>query len=269
MKAINVAKPNDNARTTEAHKTKDMEPYTDVWDSELDDKRHATERLGDSVNELREENLDTSETPTQSENKEVGEVNKGDDSSVGISTLDPVDLATSGLVGGSVSDNLPKDEVTEQLSDGNNSSPEDPSSQLDSGLVVAGESTIQQSASTNELESNVNDAESSPMRNIEMENKPLTEGEVKLKESNAEIVNTAESDFNERMGASEDADKKDTLDTLTESGDVFEPGTVFVEYRRAESACMAAHSLQGRIFDGRVVAVAYASLDLYHMKFPR
>ncbi|KAL5848797.1 hypothetical protein ACOSQ3_006860 [Xanthoceras sorbifolium] len=48
---------------------------------------------------------------------------------------------------------------------------------------------------------------------------------------------------------------------------IFELGSVFVEYRRTEASCMAAHCLHGRLFDDRFVTVEYAPLDLYKAKF--
>ncbi|VFQ63327.1 unnamed protein product [Cuscuta campestris] len=48
---------------------------------------------------------------------------------------------------------------------------------------------------------------------------------------------------------------------------IFEPGCVLIEYRRAEASSMAAHCLHGRLFDDRTVTVEYVSLDLYRKKF--
>ncbi|KAK9007329.1 hypothetical protein V6N11_051157 [Hibiscus sabdariffa] len=50
---------------------------------------------------------------------------------------------------------------------------------------------------------------------------------------------------------------------------IFEPGCVFVEYRRTEASCTAAHSLHGRLFDNRFVTVEYIDLNLYRVKFPK
>lgn len=52
-------------------------------------------------------------------------------------------------------------------------------------------------------------------------------------------------------------------------GHIFEPGCVFVEYRRAEASCMAAHSLHRRLFDDRIVTVEYIPLDLYRARFSK
>ncbi|KAJ4954254.1 hypothetical protein NE237_011037 [Protea cynaroides] len=50
---------------------------------------------------------------------------------------------------------------------------------------------------------------------------------------------------------------------------VFEHGSVPVEYLRAESSCMAAHCLHGRLYGGRFVAMGYISHDLYLARFPK
>lgn len=50
---------------------------------------------------------------------------------------------------------------------------------------------------------------------------------------------------------------------------IFEPGCVFVEYRRTEASCTAAHCLHGRLFDDRIVTVEYVPLDVYRARFPK
>ena len=46
-------------------------------------------------------------------------------------------------------------------------------------------------------------------------------------------------------------------------------GRVYVEFSREESACRAAHALEGRTFKGRKVTCAYLSLRLYQRKFKK
>ncbi|KAI9080645.1 hypothetical protein K1719_037402 [Acacia pycnantha] len=53
------------------------------------------------------------------------------------------------------------------------------------------------------------------------------------------------------------------------SDHVFEPGCVFVEFRRTEACCKAAHCLHGRFFDGRMVTVEYVALSLYKARFTK
>lgn len=55
----------------------------------------------------------------------------------------------------------------------------------------------------------------------------------------------------------------------SDTGFVFEPGSVLVEFLREEAACMAAHSLHGRRFGNRTVHAGYAPYDLYLQKYPR
>ncbi|KAF3780753.1 Splicing factor U2AF subunit [Nymphaea thermarum] len=50
---------------------------------------------------------------------------------------------------------------------------------------------------------------------------------------------------------------------------IFEPGSIFVEFMRKEGACLAAHSLHGRLYGARAVATGYVSLDLYKARFLR
>ncbi|GMI69865.1 hypothetical protein HRI_000655800 [Hibiscus trionum] len=50
---------------------------------------------------------------------------------------------------------------------------------------------------------------------------------------------------------------------------IFEPGCVFVDYRRTEASCMAAHSIHGRSFNNRFVTVEYVDPNLYRLKFPK
>lgn len=48
---------------------------------------------------------------------------------------------------------------------------------------------------------------------------------------------------------------------------VFEAGDVFVEYKRIQGCCLAAHCLHGRLFEERVVMVEYVPLHLYRSEF--
>ncbi|CAN6460374.1 unnamed protein product [Victoria cruziana] len=56
--------------------------------------------------------------------------------------------------------------------------------------------------------------------------------------------------------------KSNTYDLL-----IFEPGNIFIEFMRKEGACLAAHSLHGRLYGARAVATGYIPLDLYKAKF--
>ncbi|KAL2323740.1 hypothetical protein Fmac_028119 [Flemingia macrophylla] len=74
--------------------------------------------------------------------------------------------------------------------------------------------------------------------------------------------------FSERDASSELACPEKGIDVENDIyGHVFEPGSVFVEYGRAEACCSAAHCLHGRFFDGRTVIVDYVALSLYRARF--
>ncbi|KHG08869.1 U2af2 [Gossypium arboreum] len=66
-----------------------------------------------------------------------------------------------------------------------------------------------------------------------------------------------------------DAIEKDENREQNDLNKIFEPGCVFVQYRRTEASCMAAHSIHGRLFDNRVVTVEYINPNLYRVKFPK
>nr|XP_029120110.1 uncharacterized protein LOC105044207 isoform X2 [Elaeis guineensis] len=51
--------------------------------------------------------------------------------------------------------------------------------------------------------------------------------------------------------------------------DVFEPGSVLVEFLRKEATCMAAHCLHGRTYSEQIVTAGYVPHDLYLARFPR
>ncbi|KAI3469800.1 hypothetical protein Pfo_026463 [Paulownia fortunei] len=294
VKSVNVAKPTNSFGTMEAYEVKNTSVSTDACDLEFASRSNIPKKLGESINEVRE--LDRSEPPetlNELENNQTVEDNSGPDDNAGISDLfsrsvEPEDVNRSRVVGDSLSDemitgNLMKDEICKPQSNDENTSVKDPSSQENSGGFT-GELANQQNASVIELESNDNIAGSISESNIEIENKPLieeelkseehnakvvsSEEELKLEENNANIVSSVELVTYERkkLDAPEEGDKKDIS---TDLWHVFEPGSVFVEYRRAEAACMAAHCLHGRIFDGRVVTVGYVGHDLYQMRFRR
>ena len=67
----------------------------------------------------------------------------------------------------------------------------------------------------------------------------------------------------------EDRPEKVPAVETSDTGFVFEPGSVLVEFMRKEAACIAAHSLHGRRFGNRTVQAGYAPYDLYLQKYPR
>ncbi|KAI9193823.1 hypothetical protein LWI28_000470 [Acer negundo] len=92
-------------------------------------------------------------------------------------------------------------------------------------------------------------------KDMSSDNKPSAEEEL-----NSEEVNRNTQEAVARL------DEKEQDDNLAR---IFEAGSVFVEYRRTEASCMAAHCLHGRLFDDRTVTVEYVPLDLYKSKFPK
>lgn len=259
MKSVNVAKRANSLSTTEAHEVKNTGASIDASVSDLADGSYITEKIGNSINGVGE--LDQSEPPvTQKELEGIshtGEDKNGYDNKTGISEpMGPNDVNSSGMVGDSLSHemidgNLMKDEMCKPPSNDENTS-------------------------RIELESNENIASSISASNIDREEEELKseednaksmglEKELRSQEYTAEIATSVELDEDDikELDATEDGDKE------TEHGDVFEPGSVFVEYRRTEAACVAAHCLNGRIFDGRVVTVGYVDHDLYLTEFRR
>ncbi|KAK4427838.1 Splicing factor U2AF subunit [Sesamum alatum] len=278
LKSVNVAKPTNTFGDMEEYEVKNKNASTDGHHLESENRSHITEQLGDSINELEEH--DRSEPlgalNELESNDQTVEGNSGGDSA-GISKLlgksvEPDDSGIAKVVADSlpdeiVFDKLMKDEICTPPSNDENISVKEPSSQETSGGFT-GESANQQNSSVNELEINDKVAGSISVRKIKMENKPFIEEELKLEENNAKNVSSVELDTGERkeLNAPDGDNKKDIS---IDHNDVFEPGSIFVEYRRAEAACMAAHCLQGRLFDGRVVTVGYVCHDLYQKRFRR
>ena len=94
------------------------------------------------------------------------------------------------------------------------------------------------------------------------DNLNLGDADSNKQENSAELddnINT-ESDAKEKEGVQEQD---------FDLGSIVEVGCVFVEFRRTEAACMAAHCLHGRVFDDRIVKVEYVALDHYKARFPK
>lgn len=180
-----------------------------------------------------------------------------------------------------VAGNITKGVVCELPSNGEEGSAEEPPSESNPGDFT-GEFRYQQNTSDVELVSNCSNAGSTSMIDYELENKPSTEEDLKSEEHNGKSVSLKEDlEIEEKIYVKNvelDSIKGKELDPVEEGdgkdvsidvGHIFEPGSVIVEYRRPEAACMAAHCLHGRMFDGRVVTVEYVGHDLYRMGFHR
>ncbi|KAL1562153.1 hypothetical protein AAHA92_04761 [Salvia divinorum] len=230
-------------------------------------------------------------------------------SDVSSGSLEPDNTTRSTLADESLSNeitagNSARDEVCELPFNGEDASFKEPASQSNLGDFT-GEFGNQQHTSDTEQMTKCNNSSWSSVMNYELENKPSTENSIsedhnaKLKRSEQameikernEAVNVeldsidrkqldaqGEGDRNEAVNVELDSiDRKqldaqgegDRNDVFVDLGHIFEPGSVILEYRRLEAACMAAHCLHGRTFDGRVVTVEYVGHDLYQMRFRR
>lgn len=100
------------------------------------------------------------------------------------------------------------------------------------------------------------------------ENKSSAKEDLNLEEvnGNSEAFTGASNEMGMQSSAVENGDNENQDPN---QGHIFEPGCVFVEYRRAEASCMAAHSLHRRLFDDRIVAVEYIPLNLYRARFSK
>lgn len=121
------------------------------------------------------------------------------------------------------------------------------------------------------------------MEEVHVENKSTAGEDLNLKEEGdnklmageelnlEEVSGDVEKDFvNDSMEMKPNSiEKGDCKEQDCNLGLIFERGCVFVEFRRTEAACMAAHCLHGRLFDERAVVVEYVPLDIYLARFPK
>lgn len=101
-----------------------------------------------------------------------------------------------------------------------------------------------------------------------IENKLMTLEESKLEGTDGENLGPS-TELDSCPGLKSDITGKNSEKGVRYLEDMFEAGSVLVEYGRTEASCTAAHCLHGRCFDGRAVVAGYVPLDLYRMKFPR
>ncbi|KAL7209865.1 hypothetical protein ACSBR1_031435 [Camellia fascicularis] len=106
-------------------------------------------------------------------------------------------------------------------------------------------------------------------RDAEMENESMVQEKLKSEEANGKQQETsAEMNRSVRMD-SDNHEKNGNRERVFDLEDVFEPGCILVEYGRTETASVAAHCLNGRLFDNRVVTVGYVAYDIYRKRFPK
>ncbi|KAL2486790.1 Splicing factor U2AF [Abeliophyllum distichum] len=275
VKSVNIVKPTISFTTTEASEVMNAKPAND--DTEFDTKSTSREVLGvSSSNELSKYNRSEHSNPKESEDTvQAVECDRDYEDNPSISNLlnnsgEPKDKNKSAVVDNSHSDdkfvgNFMKDEICDPPTNDQDAAVQDPPCQENfSGFT--GEFTNQQNNLTEKSKSNDNIDDSMPAGVLETESKPFNE-ELKLQEDSAEIGSPIklDSDWVKELDAPEKGDKE----RINDLDDIFEPGSVFVEYKRAETSCMAAHCLHGRLFDGRVVTVGYVAHDLYQIRFSR
>ncbi|CAN4120567.1 unnamed protein product [Withania somnifera] len=174
------------------------------------------------------------------------------------------------LAGGSHSDDrhseeLIKDDTSNPLADDGSVNARGTKC-LETSVVASGVSPDEKStAMVSEMKDE--NANPSPLERFEIENESPAKEAIKSEEDYGNVDGASEPEFSskEELDALEELEKKEEVSTI----EVFDPGCVLVEFRRAEAARMAAHCLHGRLFDDRIVTVEYVPLDLYWTKFPK
>lgn len=264
--SINVVKPTSSSGMVEAYEVQKANASIDRSSLEFGGINYSTEQLNGSTDEVEEDRLEEPQKiPSEFENSNrTMEDNRGVDESVEPEGIKRITVIGDGFSEETVTEKPVKNETCELSSvDGNVSLKDLPFEEK------FGDCNVQ---STNKL----NDSEvefyhsNKNANNIHMmdKEKPFVNDELIYEDDDAKFTNLVALCSKARKGsnAPENGGNKDTLYDLE---DLFEPGSVLVEYKRAEASCTAAHCLHGRLFDGRVVAVSYVDHDLYRRRFPR
>ncbi|XVF38501.1 hypothetical protein REPUB_Repub20aG0107600 [Reevesia pubescens] len=111
-------------------------------------------------------------------------------------------------------------------------------------------------------------ADNSESEVINVEKKLVPKEEQQLEEADGKLPEAVDGSAGSvRMES--DTIEKDENSKENKLKQIFEPGCVFVEYRRIDASCTAAHCIHGRLFDDRIVTVEYIDPDLYRLKFPK
>ncbi|XP_043691826.1 splicing factor U2af large subunit A [Telopea speciosissima] len=98
----------------------------------------------------------------------------------------------------------------------------------------------------------------------------MVEEELGPEESTDDKLQESSIGLNDDVGMeSGDLEEGDGKQRASDLDDVFEHGSILVEYLRAEASSVAAHCLHGRLYGDQVVAVGYISHDLYLARFPK
>ncbi|KAL6522771.1 hypothetical protein OROHE_016618 [Orobanche hederae] len=271
VKSINVIKPSNTLTTTEAYEVKNTGASTDALDRELKHRSYSTEHLGEDINPVGVlDRLEPTEPQNGSEsNGQALEDNNGPDNT---------DETIAGyLLKGEICEPLSTDGklANEQNASVIESESDDTFSETKTDMKIkpSVEGDLQSGEELKLEENNAPDEGDKKdiainLENADIENKPLVEGNFQSDEQhNAKIESSGEELESEESNFPQEGDKRDIAISVDLESSMFEPGSAFVEYRRPEAACMAAHCLHGRIFDGRVVTVGYVGKDLYQMRF--
>ncbi|XP_059632321.1 splicing factor U2af large subunit B [Cornus florida] len=158
-------------------------------------------------------------------------------------------------------DNLIKEEICEPAPVDSHVVAENPICQENSNAISPEVPNLFKS-SVDQLECHDDKVEIIQAADLEM-NRAVVKEELKSEEVNGKLEAAfSELDCGERI-------EVESMEHVSDLGDVLEPGCVLVEYRRTEATCMAAHCLHGRLFDDRIVSVEYVAYDIYRARFPK
>lgn len=280
MRSVNFANKTNAFSTMEADEIKDAGACNDAYNLHFENRISRIDQLTKSISGPKEleNSIQTLEDINGCDNI------AGLSGTLGGSFEDKV-ISRSMLVGETLSNeivagNIKEGVVCELPSKGEDVSVEEPPSESNPGDFT-GEFGYQQNTSDVELVSHCSNAGSTSTMDYKLENKP-TEEDLKSEEHSGKSVSFKEElEIEEKIHAnnveldsmkgkeSDPVEEGEGKDVSVDIGHIFEPGSVIVEYRRPEAACMAAHCLHGRMFDGRVVTVEYVAHDLYRMGFHR
>ncbi|KAL6548291.1 hypothetical protein OROGR_008712 [Orobanche gracilis] len=259
VKSINVIKPSNTGAST------------DALDREFKHMSYSTEHLGEDINTVGV--LDRLE-PTEPQNGSESNSQALEDNNGPGNTDETID---GYLLKGEIRKPLSTDEklLNEQNASVIESESGDTFSETKKDMKIkpSVEGDLQSGEELKSEENNAPDEGDKKdiainLENADIENKPLVEANFQSDEQhNAKIESSGEELKSEESNFPQEGNKRDCAISVDLESSMFEPGSAFVEYRRPEAACMAAHCLHGRIFDGRVVTVGYVRKDLYQMRF--
>ncbi|CAN4091085.1 unnamed protein product [Withania somnifera] len=213
-----------------------------------------------------------SHLPDSDEPMEINSADEAVRSTDGISEPPKAEPKEAGdaddLAGGSHSDDrhseeLIKDNTSDPIPDDGSISARGTNHQ-ETSEVTPGASPDEKSTA---IVSETKNANPSSLELFEIKNESPVKQAINSEEDNGNVDGASEPEFSskEELDAPEELERKEEMYII----EVFDPGCVLVEFRRAEAACMAAHCLHGRLFDDRIVTVEYVPLDLYRTKFPK